>query len=169
MLRFPKLSSNAVACLFGAFVFALFGVFMFPWMLWSRARVEAMIDWTTAQAEIVKAGATSRFQKGAGTQYQHSLNYRFSVGDHWFVGDRVSYGGPPPQWNSEAEARASLPTIGSKIQVRYDPRDPSDSVVHLIRVSDSSDLVIRWVAGGIGAAGGVLMLISGSAWRAEKR
>ena len=156
-------------CILGAFIFALFGVFMFPWMLWSRARVEAMTTWPLAEAEVIETGIQSRYRRGAGASYLHTVTYRFVAGNQGFIGDRVSYGGAPPQWNSDAGARSSLPAIGSKLQVRYDPRDTSDSVIRVIRVSDADELHLRWFAGGVGAAGGILMVVAGMAWHTGKR
>ncbi len=169
MSLFPKLSQNAGLCLSGMFIFALFGVFLLPWMIWSRARVQAMTQWPVADAEVVGADVTSTWRRGAGTTYQHALTYRFTVAGRVFTGDRMIYGGAPPEWGSEAEARNTLPAIGSRLPVRYAPDNPADSVIKVILIPVSSDLKFRWFAGVIGAAGAILMLVTGMAWRAEKR
>lgn len=156
-------------CLFGAFIFALFGVFMFPWMIWSQGRVEAMTMWPVTDAEIVAADTTWTYRKGEGAKYRQKLAYRFVVKNQAYTGDRVSYGGSPPEWRSEAEARRALPAVGGKIQIRFDPSDPSDSVIHVMRASDSDGLMWRWFAGGVAAAGGLLMVAAGRAWRAERK
>ena len=169
MKLFPKLSANARMCLIGAFVFALFGMFMFPWMIWSRGRVEDMLKWPTAKAEIIAADTKWVYRKNEGTRYQHKLSYRFLVSNQSFVGDRVSYGGTPPEWRSEAEARRALPALGSSVRIRYNPNDPSDTVINVIRTSDSDENLLRWVAAGVGLAGCGLMVAGGIAWRSEKR
>jgi len=151
------------------FVFGLFGLLMFPWMIWSRGRVEVMLKWPTADAEIIGTDTKSRYRKNEGTRYQHKLTYRFSVSNQSYVGDRVSYGGSPPEWRSEAEARRALPALGSKVQIRYNPKDPSDTVIHVIRTSDSDESLLRWIVVGVGLAGGGLMAAAGVAWRRETR
>ncbi len=168
-MRFPKLNANARMCLIGAFVFALFGVFMFPWMSWTRRRVEAMTKWPAADAEIVATDTTWTYSKNEGTKYRQKLAYRFVVKNRTYIGDRVSYGGSPPEWCSDAEAKRALPAVGSKIQIRFDPSDPTDSVIHVMRLPDSDDLMLRCLAGGLGSAGGLLMVAAGIAWRAERK
>jgi hypothetical protein len=169
MKLFPKLSANARMCLIGVFVFGLFGVFMFPWMIWSRGRLEDMLKWPTAEAQIIAADTKWVHRRNEGTRYQHKLTYRFVVSNQSYVGDRAAYGGTPPEWRSEAEARGALPALGSKVRIRYNPREPSDTVIHVIRTSDSDENLLRWVVAGVGLAGGGLMVVGGIPWRREKR
>ena len=169
MKLFPKLSVNARMFLLGSIVFGLFGVLIFPWMIWSRSRVEDMLRWPSVEAEILSTDTKSVYRKREGTCYLHRLTYRFVVSNQSYVGDRVAYGGSPPEWRSEAEARRALPALGSKVRIRYNPNAPGDSVIHVIRTSDSDENLLRWIVAGVGCAGGGLMVVSGIACRRERR
>lgn len=165
----PKLSSNARLCVVGAFIFLLFGGFMLPWQIWSRARVEAMLQWPVTGATVVAAHTERRTSKNDRPWYHHALAYRFTLQDRTFSGDRVFYGGTPPRWRTEEEARRALPAIGSTLQIRYNPADPADNVITVYRHSDSDERLFRWLTGCVGAVGGVLMVFAGRAWRAERK
>lgn len=169
MALFKKPKGNAGAFLAGVVVFGFFGVFMFPWMSWSHGRVERMLTWPSVEAEIIATDTKWVYGKREGTRYQNNLSYRFVISNQSYVGDRVSYGGSPPEWRSEAEARGALPALGSKIQVRYNPEDPTDTVIHIIRTSDADYDLLRWLVAGLGVAGGGLMVAAGIAWRSERR
>lgn len=169
MPRLPKLTANARLCLVGAAIFGLFGLFMLPWSFWSRSRIEQMLTWPTVEADIVATGIASSHVKYEGTRYRHELTYRFTVAGRTYTGDRVSYGGPPPRWHSEAEARRALSAHGGKVRIRYNPRDPRDTVIHIVPGSASDENVLRWLSAGGGLAGFGLMLAAGAAWRRERR
>jgi hypothetical protein len=164
-MLFPRANKNAVACLIGAFVFLLFGGFIFPWMIWSRGRIEAMTQWPEIDAKVVSAETHATYRRPAGTRYRHEITYQFDVKSRSYTGDRETYGGSPPEWHSESEARDVLPVVGSTVRIRYNPDAPDDSVIRIIRTPDSHELMLRWFAGSVGAAGGIPMLVGARAWR----
>ncbi|HUG10483.1 MAG TPA: DUF3592 domain-containing protein [Opitutaceae bacterium] len=168
-MRFPKANKCAGVCLTGAFVFLLFGGFIFPWMIWSRGRVEAMTQWPEIDARVVSAETRSTYRRPAGRRYRHEINYQFEVESRSYTGDRETYGGSSPEWHSEAEARDAQPAIGSTVRIRYNPDAPGDSVMRVIRTSDSHALMLRWFVGGVGAAGGLLMIAGAKAWGSGRK
>jgi hypothetical protein len=168
-MRLPKLTPHARLCLGGAFIFLMFGGFLFPWMIWSHGRVDAMLAWPAIEAKIVAADTTAVYRRGMSVRYRHKLTYRFVVSGQTYTGDRVSYGNTPPQWLSETEARKALPRIGSTIMIRYNPRQPDDNVIHVLRTPEGDEQMLRWLAGGLGAIGALVVLVAGAAWRRELR
>jgi hypothetical protein len=153
----------------GAFLLLLFGGFLFPWMIWSRGRVEAMTRWPEIDARIISADTTSSYRRPVGRRYRHAITYQFDVDGRSFTGDRETYGGSPPEWHSESEARDALPAIGSSVRIRYNPDRPDDSVIRVSRTSDSHELMLRWFSGGVAVAGGVLMIAGGMAWKPKRK
>jgi hypothetical protein len=168
-MRFPRANKSAVVCLVGASALLLFGGFLFPWMIWSRGRVEAMLRWPEIDARVVFADTRTSYRRPVGRRYRHEITYQFEVENRTYTGDRQTYGSSPPEWHSESEAREALPAMGSVIQVRYNPDAPDDNVIRVIRKSDSHELRLRWFAGGVAAAGGLLMLAGGLAWRSGQK
>jgi len=65
-MRYPRGNKNAAACLIGAFVFLLFGGFLFSWMIWSRGRVDAMLRWPEIDARIVSADTSASYRRPVG-------------------------------------------------------------------------------------------------------
>jgi hypothetical protein len=168
-MRFPRVTKSAAVCLTGAFVLLLFGGFIFPWLIWSRGRVEAMTQWPEVDARVVSAGTTSSYRRPVGKSYRHEITFQFEVGSRSYTGDRETYGGSPREWHSEAEASDALPAIDSSVRIRYNPDAPDDNVMRVIRTSDSHELRLRLFAGCAGAAGGILMIAGGMAWRSGRR
>lgn len=156
-------------CAVGALAFGLFGLFMFPWMRWNERRVAEMLTWPSTNAEIVRADVGVLWRRNGPTEYFHELAYRYSADGRTYVGDRATYGGPRPYWTMEAEARGNLPSVGSALQVRYNPRDPADSVARVIRVEAWKMKLYPWLALVVGLGGGAVMVMSGRAWRRERR
>ena len=169
-MQFPKFAQNAKFCLIGMIMFVLFGIYMLPWSFWNRKRVAQMMTWPSTEAQIVSADTDWEYERYTGVRYQRKLTYRFSVANQIYIGNRVTYGGPQAlKWRTEAEARRMLPAIGCKFQIRYNPNNPSDCVIHIIQRPDSEELVLRLLTAFAGGAGGLLMVFSGIAWRKERR
>ncbi|MBI3884856.1 MAG: DUF3592 domain-containing protein [Opitutae bacterium] len=161
--------SNARMFLVGAGVFVLFGLFLLPWSVWSRSRVEAMAKWPTVNATVVSADTRWVYRKNEGVRYQHRLTYHYRINNQNYTGDRMSSSGSPPEWRTEAKARRELPAIGSGVSIQYDRDDPSDSVIYVVRRSESDDQILLWLTVGVSLASGVLMVVAGRAWlTAEK-
>jgi len=157
-MKLPSISKNARIVLLGAFIFASFGLFMFPWMIWSRARVKEMATWPKAEAKVSSTGIKSVYHKNEGIKYQQDISYIYRIDGISYVNDKVSYGDRPPEWNSESQARSALPALESSITISYNPAKPDDSVIHVFVIPESDANYLLLVSGFAGLAGGGLML-----------
>jgi hypothetical protein len=128
-----------------------------------------MKTWPATEAVIESASVAPEYRRSAGTRYVHRLHYRFSVAGKIFVGQRVSYGGTPPNWGTETQAHRALPPKGSKITIRYNPHEPSDSVVHVLVNRPADRRWLKWTTGCLSFAGALLMIIAGRGWRRKAR
>ena len=164
-----RLSPNGRGVLIGSVVFGLFGAFMFPWMIWSQGRVEDMAHWTATDATVLSTDTAYSYQRYGGSGYKHEISFSYVVGDREYIGDRVSYGDAPPKWPSRAQAVRNLPAAGSSIQIRYNPKDPSDSVIYVLTTSPGMFRYMLWLVGVVGALGGALLLISVAGVIKERR
>ena len=142
---------------------------MFPWMIWCHGNLEEMAKWPVTEAKIIAADTTWTYHRYRGVRYRHNLAYGFFVKGRPYAGHCISYGASPAEWRTEAEARRALPEIGSKVQIRFDPRNPDDSVIYVVQMSDFEEFLMLCFSGGVGAVGGVLMIGAGKAWRSERR
>lgn len=155
--RLRRPSTPILQLFIGAFVFCLFGLFLFPWGIWNARRLEEMAVWPTAEAEVVAADTAFRYRRFGLSAYVHEIRYRFAVEGLAYEGDRVSYGGEPPSWPAQDEAVARLPEIGSMISIRYNPEKPGDSVIYILRDSPEKTRGLLWFVGIVGLAGGAAM------------
>jgi hypothetical protein len=157
-MKFFRPEQTMRLTLVGAFVFVLFGLFLTPWQIWSRARAKEMSTWPTVSGTVRSAEVKAVHHKNEGTRYQHAIAYAYLVAGVEHEGKRVSYGGRPPEWETEAQAVEALPAPGATIAVRYSPREPGDSVIHVLELPASTARLLLWVSIGAGAAGAGLMV-----------
>lgn len=142
---------------FGAVLFLFFGLLLTPWIVWSRHRVEAMRTWPTVKAVVVSTDVRRVHHKNEGYRYRHEISYRYTVEGAVYAGDVVSYGGRPPEWTTESQARQALPQQGAPINVSYNPHDPQDSVIQVIYTPASEVFYVIGVCGFVGLFGAVLL------------
>lgn len=162
-----KASMLVATCALGALVFILFGLVMFPSMLWIDYRVKDMATWPTVQARIESATLYSEYKRGDGVRYLHQLAYRYELAGESHLGNRTLYGGARPFWRSEAAALKALPAVGSPVQVRVNPRKPSDSVITVIdEPAKRRGYQIFGLA--VGLAGAAVMIVAARAWRRSR-
>ena len=101
--------------LIGAFIFALFALFMIPRFVWTRARVAEMRTWPSTSAHVVASNVEPAYYKYEGKKYEHKIAYTYAIGNSSFRGDRVSYGDRPPGWDHKTQARRS-PTLSAQAE-----------------------------------------------------
>lgn len=156
-MKSTRFGQSELTASFGAVLFLFFGLLLTPWMLWSRYRVEAMRTWPTVKAVVVSADVRQVHHKNEGYRYRHEISYRYTVEGTGYTGSQVSYGGRPPEWTTESQARETLPQPGAAIAVSYNPRDPQDSVIQVIYTPASEVFYVIGVCGFVGLFGAVLM------------
>ncbi len=79
-------------------------------------------SWTETEGAIIESRLDSNC-----THCWPIINYRYMVNGRGFVGDHI-VAGPQDYYNrGEADAKARLYAIGSKLAVYYDPKDPAVS------------------------------------------
>jgi hypothetical protein len=83
-------------------------------------------DWPAAAGGIVESKVTAT----PGTDHDYTVNVRYSyeVDGQKFEGDRLRYGNESHKWASAKEEQALYPP-GKAVQVYYDPKTPSQSVL----------------------------------------
>ena len=100
------------------------------------ARVVAASRWPTVEGEILEAHLIQTGFDARGLQER--VIYGYTVDGHRFVNDRVRFG-PQPQRASiipvagypiASSSVAGIYPVGRRVRVRYNPRQPKDSVLH---------------------------------------
>jgi Protein of unknown function (DUF3592) len=91
-------------------------------------------NWKTASGEVLSSEieeSTSTDSNGTtSTTYRAAISYRYFVNDTEFTGDRVRFGDDIYSGSrSSAQETADKYSVGTQIDVLYDPDDPSNSVV----------------------------------------
>ena len=164
-----RISMSAIVCVMGAILFCLFAGIMLPWLLWREHREQEMLTWPSVTGSIVSARIDGRYPKAGSIRFVHELTYSYIIEKKSFVGNRSYYGRSTPGWDSPAQARKSLPAPGEKIDIHYNPKDPSDCVLHVLPTPASDRKLLHGFAGGLGFGGCLTMLIAGYAWRKERK
>jgi hypothetical protein len=100
-----------------AFLLASSVVFIAGASRWFAVR--ASKSWTDTEGAIIESRLDSNC-----THCWPIINYRYVVNGRGFVGDHI-VAGPQDYYNrGEADAKARSYTVGSKLAVYYDPKDP---------------------------------------------
>lgn len=153
--------SNKVKAMFvGALIFAMFGLFLFPWVSYNRKQLDEMDQWPSIKAYIVSADTTSVSRKNQGIKYKQKLQYTYTINEITYINDQIAYGGSAPEWQLETDAKKSLPKIGTEISIRFDPKKPSKSAIYIFTMSDTDENFFHWFSG-IFASIGILIFFAG--------
>lgn len=95
-------------------------------LLWhSAAQIQsglASLDWLEADAVVTKSGFHSGGPRSSAPP-AIEMEYEFQIGETLYLGTRVGFG---PITESNNFAR---PKVGEKIQIRYEPDNPAQSVI----------------------------------------
>jgi hypothetical protein len=138
--------------------FVAFGVFALVAGVRNTIDAANSAEWAVTSGEVVisevvrhhgggtsgRSGAIDRPGSPASTTYEAHVEYRYSVAGETHDGDRVTYANEDTaEW---AEATVHEYPTGARVEVHYDPRDPSRSV---LEPGESPNTVLLSV-GGVG-------------------
>jgi hypothetical protein len=125
---------------FGGLLFGAFGA----WEWYRGAKTE---DWAAATATIAEAKVVeSRRTDSDGrrsTTYSVKLVYEYTVDGEAYEGSRIRYGALAHNDRSDAKAEKSKYEKGKKVEVFYDPEEPSSAVLE--RGTGSAGLIFACV------------------------
>lgn len=114
-----------------AVAFTLIGLFLAAKGVRDIQRARATSAWPATEATILSGDLdrTARIEPRGVTSsdYTPRIRYSYSVGDHTYVGERVSF----VQLTSEHAARSVLErfSAGARVPVYYDPHHPAEAVL----------------------------------------
>lgn len=139
----------------GIFV-ALIGAVCLYWGWSGHARSAALKAaanrWPVTAGTITAAAVEMQGRGPKGTYYVPSVTYAYSVNGHGFVGNRIRFGFIGMQSRDAAERVIAAYPVGATGMLRYDPQNPSESVLEPDRVT--SNMLIT-------AIGGAVLLLMG--------
>lgn len=151
------------------FALPFFGVGV--WMLWSLSATfydaYQMRSWVPVEAEVLSAGYRTNSGSDNDT-YQAYVEYRYSYGGAYLIGDRVGIGSGSDNIGSYQQTTGSrlsrARANGTPVTVYVDPEDPSRSIV---------DRNVRWGMIGFQSIflfvfGGVGLFLLIAVWRAPQ-
>jgi hypothetical protein len=96
-------------------------------------RLGQIKTWPIADGEIVEAKISTAGSNESGylkTIYSPIIKFKFNTGGQEFVSDKITWGGEfRSNDKSSIESRIASFPVGKKIDVRYNPRKPSDCIV----------------------------------------
>ncbi|HEX8364194.1 MAG TPA: DUF3592 domain-containing protein [Allosphingosinicella sp.] len=131
----------------------------YGWLGHSKALAlrQAAGRWAIAPATILATDV--RVTRRAGTAYWVPLvHYRFAVGDRQYEGERLRFGFIGTQTRAAAQRMVAAYAPGSTKMLRYDPRDPRESVLEPDHVT--SNLLICAIGGAVLAAIGLAIVLA---------
>lgn len=83
-------------------------------------------DWEKVDAEVTD----SYIRSGANNSITPNISYRYDVNERMYIGSRINFG----IWSSSQEETRALVEnnqAGKKIEIYYDPNNPSESTMNL--------------------------------------
>lgn len=131
----PESTSHIVVQVIGGVLFAI-GVLIGYGMVRTRARSASWAYWPVATGTIVVSEVTVATQRliqstGPTKIYGTDIRYEYEADGRSFTGDTVTLGGTAETSASEgsSEALVARYPLGAKVDVYYDPADPSTSML----------------------------------------
>lgn len=89
------------------------------------SNAKASTSWPTVNARITKSEVEERRGRRGRRTYHANIEYAYSVDGKSYTSDRISYGGT----GEDAEETVARFALGSTHEARYDPANPSESVL----------------------------------------
>lgn len=116
------------------------GAFFYAQSRWNLARAHASRRWPTVPG-VVQEDGVERRQNSYVILYKLALRYCYEVGGTSYEGDRVQFGPARVTARELIEGLAKKYPPGAKVDVHYDPNDPSTAV---LETSDEMAQQNRW-------------------------
>jgi hypothetical protein len=117
-----------IATIVGA-VFALIGAALLVYGVRSVWLGMASASWPATDGEV-SVSDLQRDYSGSSVTYRAEVAYKYQVGDRQLIADRVFFGdGLSTSWATGALRETVKYQVGSRVRVRYDPKDPECAVL----------------------------------------
>jgi hypothetical protein len=109
------------------FVVMIFNVFI-GWNVYHSVR---SMNYPTAPGVVLASEVESHMggKNNDTRMYSAQVNYQYRVGDQVYTSDRCRYGEMSSSGSGSARATVAKYPAGAEVEVRYNPRDPSDAVL----------------------------------------
>jgi hypothetical protein len=96
--------------------------------IWSAIEAWAAIGWPSVAGEITASAITSTPAR-LGSYYEPTVAYVYAVFGVTHTGTRLRFGDNQYNFESSAKKRLAPYAVGTSVQVRYHPDDPTRSVL----------------------------------------
>ena len=100
---------------------------------------------------------TGQIQDRGRNYYEPMVRYRYTVGPNEYEGTRLRFGWLTCRSSGEAQRLLAAYAVGRAVAVRFDPADPSNSVLEVSAAN--SNAVVGIVFGGLALVFGLFMLV----------
>ena len=148
-----KLSVAVVALAF--FALWLAGAFLFL-AVWNLVSLDKTLHNFTSRSYPHTTGTVTATSIGEGTtrtgkngtvvpSYEPKIRYTFEVGGKAYEGNRIDYSHTVQLARADAESILTKYTVGSKVDIYYDPKRPQTAA--LVRGLDGWDMALAFVNG----------------------
>lgn len=118
-----------VAVLF-PLVFLVIGIGVLLWTGWDVVSALRSRRWPQVDGTIVVSDLQRSKDSEGGFMYRPEVTYRYSIDGKEYTGSRTRYGDwLQLSWSKPAVKTVRRYAVGTAVAVRYDPRDPEDSVL----------------------------------------
>jgi hypothetical protein len=133
------------------------GLGVLLWSGWFAFLALASREWPQAEGTVIVSDL-QRSSDDGGFMYRSEVSYVYSVAGQEYVSSRARFGDSLSlSWSAPAVRVVRQYKVGSRVIVRYDPRDPDESVLE----TGINGFVFAWAAtGALLLALGVFLLRS---------